>query len=371
MTSHKKGAIASQTIAELIQSGFIMGATEDNVRPASLDLSISDEVYSVGGVFQPRPGETVREVLELIDKKKHDLKSPLQREQMYIARLNETLELPETVYAFCNPKSTTGRLDIHVRLIADGVPRYDSVTPGGWKGELWVSIVPKTFPIKVAPGQSLNQLRFFNADTRLDQLELEMAMKRDKLLWNPENKKPYLYEELLVRDNDDSLILSLDGMNDLIGYRGRIGDTPIDLAKIGGYDPKDFFEPVKKDNGYIYLKQNEFYILSTREAVKVPPTLACEMAPMDERSGEFRSHYAGFIDPGWGYGKEGEGNGRPLTLEVRPFEDLVARDGQPIAKIRFERVTETPDQNYDQLDSNYSVQSGPRLAKQFKAPKNK
>jgi dCTP deaminase len=116
----------------------------------------------------------------------------------------------------------------------------------------------------------------------------------------------------------------------------------------------------------VYLKKGAFYILSTNEAVRVPPELACEMVPMDERSGEFRSHYAGFIDPGWGWGEKGEGKGRPLTLEVRPFEDLIVRHGQPIAKIKFERVNEVPVAAYDSMGSNYIKQSGPKLAKHFK-----
>lgn len=365
-SQEKVGALPSQTIEEMIAREAIVGADSANVRPASLDLSLSEEVYSVQGIFQPRANETVREVLDLIEKKPHDLSQPMQRGEMYIARLNETLHLPRDVYGFCNPKSTTGRLDIHVRLIADGVPRYDTVSPAGWEGELWVSIVPKTFPIIASAGQSLNQLRFFNHDTRLSQSELEEAMNTHGLIWDKEQETPFSHEELSVRERDDSLILSLDGFHELIGYRGVPSDTPIDLANVGGYSATDFFEPVIKNDGYIYLKQNEFYILSTREGVKVPPDLACEMVPMDERSGEFRSHYAGFIDPGWGYGKDGEATGRPLTLEVRPFEDLVARDGQPIAKIRFERVTKTPTQNYDAMDSNYTAQSGPKLAKQFR-----
>ncbi len=354
-------------ISDLMDGEAIIGADSANVRPASLDLSLSDEVYRVDGIFQPRPNETVRQVLDLVTKEKHSLDKPMERGRMYIARLNEVLNLPETIYGFCNPKSTSGRLDIHIRLMADGVPRYDSVTPAGFTGELWVSIAPKTFPVIAKPGLSLNQLRFFNDDTRLDRRELELAVKRYGLIWSQKKDQPLAYDDLFIRDNDDSLILRLDGRKELVGYRGISGSEPVDLSRVGEYPPEQFFEPVHKQDGYIHLKQNEFYILSTREAVKVPPELACEMAPMDERSGEFRSHYAGFIDPGWGYGAAGEARGRPLTLEVRPFEDLIARDKQPIAKIRFEYVTEVSAENYDLMNSNYNRQSGPKLAKQFRS----
>ncbi len=151
----------------------------------------------------------------------------------------------------------------------------------------------------------------------------------------------------------------------MLGYKCVTPDDILDITKIGHYNPERFFMPITMREGYLTLKKGEFYILSTREAVRVPPQLACEMAPMDERSGDFRSHYAGFIDPGWGYGKKGEGVGRPLTLEVRPFEDLLVRHGQPVGKIKFERMIEVPETSYDALDSNYLRQDGPRLAKQF------
>lgn len=363
----KKGALPAQTIHQMIRAGFIKGAVETNVKPASLDLSLSDEIYQVEGIFQPKRNETVREVLTLIKKKKHSLSKSLQCGQMYIARLNETMALPESIYAYCNPKSSSGRIDVHVRLIADGVSRYDAITPAGWKGELWISIVPKTFPVKLYKGVSLNQLRFFNQDTRLGDFELELAMKEWHLLWNMERQKPYDYKDIRIRDNDGSLILTLDLKGPVLGYVGIPSKTVVDVAHIQHYPVSTFFKPVKKQGDFVYLKKGEFYILSTAEAVRVPPELACEMVPMDERSGEFRSHYAGFIDPGWGWGKQGEGKGRPLTLEVRPFEDIIVRQGQPIGKIRFERVAEVPEVIYDGLASNYLVQSGPKLAKHFKS----
>lgn len=360
-----RGALPHQTIMKMIRAGFITGATEDNVRPASLDLSISEEIYKVEGIFQPRIGETVRTVLKKIKKEKFSLDKPLMPEQMYIARLNEKLSLPGSVYAYCNPKSTSGRVDMHVRLIADGAPRYDALSPG-YKGELWISIVPKTFPLQLFEGISLNQLRFFNADTRLNELESEIAMKQHKLIWSIKNKKSHTYSELKIKDGDGSIILTLDLQGKILGYEGIRTNEILDLSKIKHYDSKKFFKPVQKKGEYVYLKKGSFYILSTNEAVRVPPGLACEMVPMDERSGEFRSHYAGFIDPGWGWGKKGEGRGRQLTLEVRPFEDLIVRHGQPIAKIKFERITEIPDMVYDVTSSNYVKQSGPKLAKHFK-----
>jgi dCTP deaminase len=362
----KTGALPSQIILDLIQAGFITGAKEENVKPASLDLTISSEVYKVDGVFQPNVGQTVKEVLGSIKKKKHDLKDPMLCNQMYIVRLNESLALPTNVYAYCNPKSTSGRIDVHVRVIADCVPRYDTISPAGWKGELWISVVPKTFPVIMYEGLSLNQIRFFNADMRLNDFELEIAMKKYKLLWDQSSGKPIAYNEVRIKDNDHSLILTLDLFSKNVGYVGIKNDKPVDLKNINFYKPNSFFKPIKKDGNFIHLKKNEFYILSTLESVRVPPELACEMVSMDDRSGEFRSHYAGFIDPGWGWGANGEGKGRPLTLEVRPFEDLIVWHGQPIAKIRFEKVAEIPQVIYDSIPSNYIQQSGTRLAKHFK-----
>lgn len=350
----------------MIQAGFISGALEKNVRPASLDVSLSSEIYKVEGIFQPRFGEPVREVLKKIKKEKYSIDKPLMRDQMYIARLNESLDLPESVYAYCNPKSTSGRVDVHVRLIADGVPRYDTVSPAGYEGELWVSITPKTFPVKLFAGISLNQLRFFNSDTRLNELETELAFRQYSLIWSTRKVRAFRYEELKIKDNDGSVILTLDLEGDVLGYEGIDSKTPLDLSKIKYFDSRKFFKPIKMKNGHLYLEKGKFYILSTNEGVRVPPELACEMVSMDDKSGEFRSHYAGFIDPGWGWGKKGEGKGRQLTLEVRPFEDLIVRHGQAIAKIKFERMSEIPALVYDDTSSNYISQVGPKLAKHFK-----
>ena len=381
MLSKHKGALPDSMIIKMIDGGFIGGANSVNVRPSSLDLTVSNEIYEVAGVFQPRSGEVVREVLAKISKKKISLDEPLKQGGMYLARLNETLSLPENVYAYCNPKSSSGRIDVHVRLLADHVSRYDAVTPAGWPrqslpvrqagagkhGELWLSIMPKTFAIKLPRNYSLNQIRFFNADTRFDELELELAMQEQQLLWRVKKKIPFNYHELQIRDGDGAAILTLDISSKVVGYRGLATKQVLDLSKMNYYAWDKFFEPlVIKKSDYLNLERDHFYIFSTSEAVRVSPELACEMAPMDERSGEFRSHYAGFIDPGWGWGRAGEGKGRPLTLELRPFEDLIVRDRQPIAKIKFERMIKLPETVYDAGPSNYSKQSGPRLAKQFK-----
>lgn len=361
----KEGVLPIQLIRDFFEAGFIKNGKEENIRPSSLDVSVSDEIYEIKGIFQPKKTETIREVLNKIEKKKYSILKPLVTGQMYLVRLNEEFDLPQSVYALSSPKSTSGRIDVHVRLLADRVSRYDLLLRG-FKGELWISIVPKTFPVKLFPGMSLNQIRFFNADTRLNDFELEVAMRKDKLLWRQRTGEPYSFTDISVRDNDSSVILTLDMNAKVLGYEGIASKNVVDLSKIKFYDHKKFFRPVKKYKDHVHLKKDSFYILSTHEAVRVPPTMSCEMVTMDERSGEFRSHYAGFIDPGWGWGKQGEGKGRPLTLEVRPFEDIIVRQGQPIAKIRFDRLIEIPEVVYDDTNSNYIKQSGPKLAKHFK-----
>ena len=362
-----KGALPEQMISQLVDSGNIKNSKEGNIKPASLDLSLSSDIYKLQGVFLPHPGETVREVLDKVEREAFDLNRPLEVDSMYLVKLNEELELPQDVYAYCNPKSSTGRLDLHVRLMADGVARYDAVTPKGFKGELWALIIPKSFNVLLHEGISLNQLRFFNKDTRFDEEEVAAEMKKYKFFWSIKDNEPIEYERLKIKDGDGSLIMRIDIDSDVIGYEAIKTNKILDASKIGEYDMNDFFTPVRKDEyGNVRLQQGKFYILSTKEKLRVPPELACEMAPMDERSGEFRSHYAGFIDPGWGWGKDGEGTGRPITLEVRPFEDMIVRHNQSIGKIKFERMIEVPDSQYDEIGSNYLIQEGPKLAKQFK-----
>lgn len=361
------GALPDRTLLEMIDSGFIKGASLDNVNPASLDLSLSDEVYEVEAIFQPLPGETIKELLSHLKYQKHDLVKPLEKDKVYLARLNESVNLPHNVYGYCNPKSTTGRNDTHVRVIADGVSRYDTVPTGAGKTlDLWIIINPKSYAIVLSAGQPLSQLRLFNRDTRFTETDLEIFLGREALAYD-RSGKALSYQDLKITDHDGSIILTLDLDSQVVGYECLADiSTSVDFTKINHHQAEDFFKALPGgQNDLISLKKDRFYLLSTAEAVCVPETLACEMVPMDERSGEFRSHYAGFIDPGWGMA--GRGKGRPLTLEVRPFEDMVIRRGQPIAKIKFERVAGLPDRHYDAVEtSNYVKQAMVGLPKQFK-----
>lgn len=370
--SAKAGALPIQEIRDLIGGSSIVNAREECLNPASLDLSLSDEVYRVEGIFQPRPGEQVRDLIKEMRLFRHDLRSPLERSVVYVARFNEAFNLPTGVYGYCNPKSSTGRNDLHVRTLADGVPRYDAVTPRGYGGELWVAIVPKSIPVLLREGDRLSQVRFFTQDTRFDELELEMALERDKLLWTPEGD-PIAYQDLQISDRDGSVILTIDLSGwDYLGEKNIVGMTPrkgrnkvLDFSR-QDHDLWEYFEPLRLCNGMLPIGEGGFAILSGRQCVRVPPHLACEMAPMDERSGDFRAHYAGFIDPGWGY-EDGSGKGRQLTLELRAFEDIILRPGQAIAKIKFERMRQIPLVSYDAVrTSHYCEQVGPRPSKHFK-----
>ena len=363
----KKGALPDRLLHQMIEAGFIKGSSANHVGPASLDLCVSDEMYRVNGMFQPRMGEPIRKLIERLDTRPHKLGAPFEREVVYLVRLNESLELPQNIYGYCNPKSSTGRHDVHIRVLADGVPRYDAVTPAGFSGKLWAVIISRSYPVIIPSGEPLSQLRLFNAKTHLSDEEIEIAFTKWGLLHTLDGKH-ISYNDVKIRDNDGSVILTLDLKSPIAGYKCSGEQRILDFSPWKNtYDPKDFFEQIRVYGDHIRLRRGEFYILSTAEAVLVPPSLACEMVDMDSRSGEFRAHYAGFIDPGWGYGKNGEGKGRPLTLEVRPFEDLVIFENHPIAKIKFEQMTETPENHYDlKAICNYGTQSGPKLAKQFR-----
>ncbi len=366
MNTHNKGALPAEAIDSLITDGSIKGAQAVHISPASLDLTLSDEVYLIQGLLLPKVDEKISELLDLMEAVRVDFSTPLKAGQMYLAKLQESLELPSHMYGYCNPKSSTGRLDVHVRVLADGVPRFDSITPKGFAGNLWVAIYPQSFAVKLDVGVPLTQLRLFTADTRFTEVDLEKAMS-DGLVFDRVTGEKLPYTDLVTNDQDGSVVLTALVEEGICGYE-CIADKNqvIDVKNIAGYAGSEFFKPLTIERGALRLKRDRFYILSAAEAVRIPPTLASEMVPMDERSGDFRSHYAGFLDPGWGYGQDGEGKGRPFTLEVRPFEDLVIRAGQPIAKIKFERMAQVPKFHYDTKVSNYLKQSGPKLGKQFK-----
>ena len=365
--ANRLGALPDELLIQLVDSGNIIDAKTEHISPASLDLTVSSEIYKIRGLVLPKVGESIRDLMPFMEVIKADISEPLECDGMYLAKLNESLDLPEQVYGYCNPKSSTGRLDMHVRVLADGVPRYDSITPKGYRGELWVAIAPKSFAVQIHEGTPLTQLRLFTGDTRFSELDLELSMQGG-LVWHPSEDKKMLYSDLVTNDQDGTVVLTALVEEGMCGFE-CIADKNqvVDVANIAHYDPSDFFKPLQIIDGALRLERDKFYILSGAERVKIPPNLASEMVPMDERSGDFRSHYAGFLDPGWGWGSDGTGKGRPFTLEVRPFEDLVVRSGQPIAKIRFERLLAEPAEHYDSgSNHNYQKQSGPKLGKQFR-----
>jgi dCTP deaminase len=356
------GVLPIQTLRKLFRSGFIKDVGENYLNPASIDLPLSEEAYRVESIFLPIPGEDVRAALELVGAMPHRLADQLEVGVTYVIRIEGVWQLPESVYGYANPKSSTGRLNLFCRTVADRVTMYDSLIGPGWSGELWVLVRPDSFPVLVSPGLSLSQVRLFYGKSFLDPLEAEIAVKEYGFLFEPNGLK-IPYKDL--ERHADSFLLSIyvgDGM----GWECRGSRKVLDLAKLKHYDPEEFFVPVRKRDGSVILRKGMFYILSTEEGVMVPPGYSAELRAIDPRLGEFRSHAAGYIDPGWGWGTDGSEHGRPITLEVIPFEDTLIRPGQKIARIRYERMHEEPEINYDSANSNYVRQSGAKLSKHFK-----
>ncbi|MDO8463375.1 MAG: 2'-deoxycytidine 5'-triphosphate deaminase [bacterium] len=360
------GAFPSQMIEQMLRDGGVTGSDASRVQPSSLDLTISDEIYKMKGVFLPRVGEAINDLLREGSLFPWDLGKPLECGGIYLARLNETLALRGTVYARANNKSSTGRVNLQVRLLADGVPRFDAL-PRGYHGALWVLLIPRSFSIKLSAGDALNQIRFFNADTTLSRAELEALYDEETLLHTANGI--HISKDRVEFDARGGMTLTVDLDQPVIGYKCRQSSGIILDFRSRTHDPNDFFEPLHKPkNGQLILRRDEFYILSTLEHVRVPPTFACEMAAYDPSKGEFRSHYAGFGDPGFGFGKTGETPAAPIVLEmILQDNDVILRHGQPVCKVVFERLAAPADRPYGtgELQSHYTLQRGPRLSKHF------
>jgi dCTP deaminase len=367
-----RGTFPSQRIRSLLDHRSIWaedGIAPAQVQPASLDLTVSDEVYSVPGSMLPMPGESVRDVVQRFQRRRFSLENPetLIRGGVYVVRLREQVSLPPDVAMYANNKSSTGRIDVQTRLLSDGNPRYDRV-PRGYRGPLWLEVIPKSFDLRIRSGDSLNQAIFYNAREVLQKEALEELHGESPLLFDPQG---VAVESAAFRQavTQGALLMTLDLEQDIVGYVAKKSFHPVDLQGVRGHDPHTFFQPIERPrDGALFLSREAFYIFSTYERIAIPPAFAAEMLPYDTSAGEFRAHYAGFFDPGFGFGRIGEVRGTPAVLEVRPYEDdLIVRHRQPVCKMAYERLSEVPDLRYGvEVKSNYATQRGPALSKFFR-----
>ena len=355
------GVFPNQFIEGMITRGEI-GLSEPvvagQVQPASLDLRLGRTAYRVRASFLAGKGRNVAERLEEFTMHRIDLSAGavLEKGCVYVVPLMESLALPEGVQAVANAKSSTGRLDLLTRTITDGGAEFDRI-PEGYAGPLYAEICPRSFSVLVRPGMRLNQIRFRSGQAVLSDDELRGLHARTPLVDGP---------AVIQEGLGFSVDLALSDTT-LVGYRAKPHTGVIDLDRIGQYAPRDYWEEVHSDQGRIILDPGAFYILVSREAVHIPPQYAAEMAPYLAMVGEFRVHYAGFFDPGFGHA-EAVGAGSRGVLEVRCHEaPFVLEDGQIVGRLVYERMAEVPTQLYGAgIASNYQGQ-GLKLSKHFRA----
>lgn len=356
------GVLPDSAIRSLIEAGQLASDTpwvEGQVQPASLDLRLGTKAYRVRASFLASRGAKVKERLSTFTMHEVDLTggAVLEKGCVYVVPLMEHLDLPDDIGAVANAKSSTGRLDLLTRTITDGGTEFDRI-PRGYTGPLYAEICPRSFSVLVRPGLRLNQIRFRHGHAMLDDAALAALHDAVGLV----SGTPVISEGLGF-----SVDLKPD-TGTLVGYRAKPHTGVIDLEQINHYNPSDFWEPVHTDEGRIILDPGAFYILVSREAVTIPPTHAAEMAPYVAMVGEFRVHYAGFFDPGFGWAEAG-GAGSRGVLEVRCHEaPFVLEHGQVVGRLVYEAMAAHPDVLYGQdIASNYQGQ-GLKLSKHFRAP---
>ena len=369
-----RGILPDRMIAALAEDGAIAAAkafAADQIQPASLDLRLGAVAYRVRASFLPGPGATVAKRIEEL--KLHEIVlsngAVLETGCVYIVPLLEKLALPDAIAAAANPKSSTGRLDVFTRVIADETRGFDRIE-AGYRGPLYAEISPKTFPVLVREGSRLSQMRFRHRESTLDAAALRALHAQERLV---DAAEAVMGEGVAV-----SVDLSGFGMSAapggaikgsaIVGYRAKRHTGLIDVDRRDGYDVGEFWEPViaRADHNLI-LDPDEFYILASKEAVQVPPDYAAEMVPFDPLVGEFRVHYAGFFDPGFGYAGAG-GRGARAVLEVRSREvPFILEHGQIVGRLVFEKMLGRPERLYGVgIGSNYQAQ-GLKLSKHFRA----
>jgi dCTP deaminase len=366
------GVLPAQRLREAIEREWLVAdpwrIPAESVQPASVDLRLGEHAWALRCSFLPDSHSTVEEKIEDLAFERIDLRdgATFERDRPYLVPLVEELRLPVELRAKANPKSSTGRLDVFTRVLTDRNHRFDEIA-AGYHGRLYLEVVPRTFAIRVKTGLALNQVRLMSGDSRLSDEQLVALHRECPLL--------YLDSEPLPRSEislADGLFVSLDvsgTAESIVGYRAKKNSLPIDLTRVGALRWEDYWEPVHPERGgRIVLEPEVFYLLLSAEGVSIPPAYAAEMLAYDPTAGELRTHYAGFFDPGFGYSREDSAHGSRAALEVRARDvSFMVEHGQPVCKLAFERMAETPDVLYGaDLGSNYQGQQT-MLSKHFLA----
>jgi dCTP deaminase len=368
------GLLPSQMLREAVAQGreifSLQPIGDDQIQPAGIDLRLGEVAYRVRASFLPGARASVCDKLDKLSMHRIDLTrgAVLEKDCVYIVPLFEYVALRKRTSGFANPRSSIGRLDVFARVITDHGTEFDRIREG-YKGPLYAEISPRSFSILVRTGSSLVQLRIRRGSPAFSDAALRRLHEEVGLV---EVSPGTLSAREAIRDG---LAFTVDVAGDkesgIVGYKARRHTDLIDVDRVHHYDPRDFWEPVYAHHGPggsggIVLDPHDFYILASREAVMVPPDHAAEMLPYHTFVGEFRVHFAGFFDPGFGTAETG-GTGGRAVLEVRSHEvPFLIEDGQILGRLVYERLIARPDKLYGRaIGSSYQSQ-GLALSRHFK-----
>ena len=360
MLFKRKGALPAQQIVALYKKNCIKCTnpfTDNQIQPASIDLRLSRKCWEVEASFLPGNKTSVRQKLSKLKTKEIDLGTfkTLTKGKIYIIQIQEELNLPSNISAVANAKSSTGRLDILTRLISDNSSCFDRIKKG-YNGRIYVEIAPISFSITIKHGITLNQLRFHHYQQIISDRNLEKLNARYKIVDNP-------------TQIDDGITMSVNlkgDKNEPIGFKAKQNCPAINLSKLNFYKVETYWEKLSPKKGYITLNPGAFYILRSKEYITIPPQTAAEMVPYEVRMGEFRVHYAGFFDPGFGFTNNIKDQRSKAVLEIRCHETpFILEDGQIIGKLIYEKLSGIPNAVYGEtMGSNYQGQKL-KLSKHF------